>query len=46
MGINGDQHLSRLKISSKILEQKVSAPAVDVGLLQQVHKNVYGQKNC
>ena len=34
----GNQHLSRLKMGSKILEQKVSALPVDVGLLQQVQK--------
>ena len=34
----GDQRFSRLKMGSKILEQKVSPLPVDVGLLQQVHK--------
>ena len=31
--VNGDQHLSHLKMGSKILEQKVSVLPVDVELL-------------
>ena len=38
MEISRDQSLSRLKIRSKILEQKVSLLPVDVSSLQQLHK--------
>ena len=45
LGINRDQRLSRLKMGSKILEQKVNALPVDFGLLQQVHK-MHGKSMC